>query len=98
MGLVVQKYGGSSLATPARIRTVAERIAARCAAGDLVVVVVRAMGDTTDDLLALGQAVSSQSQGREIDLLVSTGEVVSCALMSLALQNINVPARAFTGG
>lgn len=97
MSLIVQKYGGSSVAGPERIRLVAERIAARRALGDQVVVVVSAMGDTTDDLLALGCAVHSQGHGREVDLLVSTGEVVSCALMSLALQGIGVPARAFTG-
>lgn len=97
MSLIVQKYGGSSVATPARIRAVAERIAARCASGDRPVVVVSAMGDTTDELLALGRSVNSQGQGREIDLLVSTGEVVSCALLTLALQNVGVPARALTG-
>lgn len=98
MGLVVQKYGGSSVAGPERIRAVAERIAARRKAGDDVVVVVSAMGDATDDLLALAGEVHAQPYGREVDLLVSTGEVVSCALMSLALQNIGVAARAFTGG
>jgi aspartate kinase len=97
MTLIVQKYGGSSVATPARIRAVAQRVKAQWQAGDRLVVVVSAMGDTTDDLLALGKMLNSEAQGREVDLLVSTGEIVSCSLLALALQAIGVPARALTG-
>jgi aspartate kinase len=97
MTLIVQKYGGSSVATPARIRAVAQRVKAQCQAGNQLVVVVSAMGDTTDDLLALGKMLNSEAQGREVDLLVSTGEIVSCSLLALALQAVGVPARALTG-
>ncbi len=97
MSLIVQKYGGSSVATPARIRAVAQRVKARWQAGDRLVVVVSAMGDTTDDLLALGKLLNSEARGREVDLLVSTGEIVSCSLLALALQAVDVPARALTG-
>jgi aspartate kinase len=97
MSLIVQKYGGSSVATPARIRAVAQRVKVRWQAGDRLVVVVSAMGDTTDDLLALGKLLNSEARGREVDLLVSTGEIVSCSLLALALQAVGVPARALTG-
>src|SRR4051812_22767394 len=97
MALIVQKYGGSSVATPQHIRAVAERVIARRAAGHQLVVVVSAMGDTTDELLALAGQLHPEAQGREIDLLLSTGEVVSCALLALALQARGVPAQALTG-
>jgi len=97
MTLIVQKYGGSSVATPARIRAVAQRVKTGWQAGNRLVVVVSAMGDTTDDLLALGKMLNSEAQGREVDLLVSTGEIVSCSLLALALQAVGVPARALTG-
>src|SRR4051812_22755882 len=98
MTLIVQKYGGSSVATLERIAAVAERVGARGAAGHQLVVVVSAMGDTTDDLLALARALHPEARGRELDLLLSTGEVVSCALLALALQARGVPACALTGG
>ncbi len=98
MCLIVQKYGGSSVATPERIRAVAARVRARRAAGQEVVVVVSAMGDTTDDLLTLAHTLHPAAGGREVDLLLSTGEVVACALLALALQAVGVPARALTGG
>src|SRR5204862_7950939 len=82
---------------PARIRAVAQRGKTRWETGNRLVVVVSAMGDTTDDLLALGKLLNSEARGREVDLLVSTGEVVSCALLALALQAVGVPARALTG-
>ncbi len=85
------------MATTERIRAVAHRIRARHDQGDRLVVVVSAMGNTTDDLLALGLSLNPQAYGREVDLLMSTGEVVSCALLALALQDLGVPARAFTG-
>ena len=97
MSLIVQKYGGSSVATPARIRAVAQRVKSRWQAGDRLVVVVSAMGDTTDDLLALSKMLNSEARGREVDLLVSTGEIVSCSLLALALQAVGVPAHALTG-
>ncbi|MEO8288418.1 MAG: aspartate kinase [Chloroflexota bacterium] len=97
MSLIVQKYGGSSVANPARIKAVAQRIKARWQAGNRLVVVVSAMGDTTDDLLALGRTLNAEASGREVDLLVSTGEVVSCALLALALQAVGVPSCALTG-
>lgn len=98
MSIIVQKYGGSSVATLERIQAVAERVAARRAAGHELVVVVSAMGDTTDDLLDMARSLHAEARGRELDLLLSTGEVVSCALLALALQARGVPACALTGG
>jgi len=99
MALIVQKYGGSSVANVGRIRAVALRVAATVQAGHQVAVVVSAMGDTTDELLELaGQLNGTLEQARrEIDLLLSTGEIVSCALLSLAMQHLDLPARALTG-
>ncbi len=77
MGVIVQKYGGSSVADVARIQAVAARIAARVAGGAAVAVVVSAMGDTTDDLIALAQRVHPDPAARELDLLMSTGETVA---------------------
>ena len=97
MSLIVQKYGGSSVANTDRIKTVAERIIARREAGNDLVVVVSAMGDTTDDLLDLAHALNPDARGREVDLLLATGEIVSCSLLALALQARGVQARALTG-
>ena len=97
MTLVVQKYGGSSVAGVARMQAVAERVAATVAGGAQVVVVVSAMGDTTDELIALAEALHPDPAHREMDLLMSTGETVSCALLALALHAAGVPARALTG-
>src|SRR6476659_6805226 len=83
MSLIVQKYGGSSVATLERIQAVARRVSARLGEGHNLVVVVSAMGDSTDDLLAQVQAIHAEPARREVDLLLSTGEVVSCALMAL---------------
>ena len=77
MPIIVQKYGGTSLADADRIQNVARRVASRRAKGDEVVVVVSAMGSTTDDLLALAYRIARQPQERELDVLLSTGEVVS---------------------
>ena len=96
MGVVVQKYGGSSVATAERIRAVARRIAA--AAGDGMVVVVSARGDTTDDLLALAGEVATAPGGRELDQLLATGEAQSMALLALALCDLGVRARSLSGG
>ena len=80
MSLIVQKYGGSSVATLERIQAVAGASARAGAQGHSLVVVVSAMGDTTDDLLAQARACTPSPRDREVDLLLSTGEVVSCAL------------------
>jgi aspartate kinase len=97
VGLVVQKYGGSSVADAERIRRVAERIAARRRSGDDVVVVVSAMGDTTDELLALAEQVSPLPPGRELDMLLTAGERISMALLAMAIGTLGYEARSFTG-
>lgn len=98
MALVVQKYGGTSVAGPERIRRVAARVARTRREGREVVVVVSAMGDTTDRLIALAHEVARQPDERELDLLLSTGEVVSCTLLAMALKDLGVPAISLTGG
>jgi len=95
--LIVQKYGGSSLATAERIKAVACRIAAAREAGNDVVVVASAMGDTTDELIALAHQVTKRPPERELDLLLHTGEVVSCALLAMALRDLGHEAVALTG-
>jgi aspartate kinase len=86
--LVVQKFGGSSLAEATRIRHVAGRIAQARATGADLVVVVSAMGDTTDELLALAKQVSAAPPRRELDMLLTAGERISMALLSIALQDV----------
>jgi len=93
----VQKYGGSSLADAASIKRVAQRIVAAKKAGNDVVVVVSAMGDTTDELLALAHQVSPLPQGRELDMLLTAGERISEALLAMAIANLGHDARSFTG-
>lgn len=95
--LIVQKYGGSSVADVARIRAVAQRVARTRARGDQVVVVVSAMGNTTHELLALAREVSATPNRRELDMLISVGERVSVALIAMALAELGVPARSLTG-
>jgi aspartate kinase len=95
--IVVQKYGGSSVADVQKIQKVADKVAATKAAGRDVVVVVSAMGDTTDELLALAKQVSESPARRELDMLLSTGERISMALLSMALNARGVPAVSFTG-
>ena len=102
MALIVQKYGGTSVGTPERMRAVARRVAEGRRRGDDLVVVVSAMGDTTDDLLALaGQVVGeeslSQRHPREMDMLLSAGERISMALLAMAIGNLGQEARSFTG-
>lgn len=97
MALVVQKYGGSSLADEERIRRVAERIRRTKEAGSEVVVVVSAMGDTTDELIRLAHSVSENPDQRELDLLLSTGETVSATLVAMALQAMRCPVVSLTG-
>ena len=95
--LVVQKYGGSSLADADRIRHVARRISRERAAGSDLVVIVSAMGDTTDHLLELAGRITDDPDPREMDLLLATGEHMSGTLMAMALQAIGVPAISLTG-
>ncbi len=95
--LIVQKFGGSSLASVDHMRRVAARIAADRAAGRRLVVVVSAMGDTTDDLLALLRRLASRPSAREVDMLLSTGEQASAALLASALTAIGCPATSLTG-
>ncbi len=97
MSLAVQKYGGSSVADAERIRNVARRIAARRQQGDQLVVVVSAMGDTTDRLLALAGEVTEHPEARELDLLLSTGETVSVTLVAMALHALGVDAVSLSG-
>jgi aspartate kinase len=97
MGLVVQKYGGSSVSDAERIKRVAERIVATRKAGHDVCVVVSAMGDTTDELLDLAQQVSPLPPLRELDMLLTAGERISMALLAMAIQNLGSSARSFTG-
>ncbi|HEV2006042.1 MAG TPA: aspartate kinase [Candidatus Limnocylindrales bacterium] len=95
--LVVQKFGGSSLANADRIRQVAQRIARERATGVDLVVVVSAMGDTTDELLALAHAIADEPDPRELDVLLATGEHESATLVSMALHAIGVKAISLTG-
>jgi aspartate kinase len=97
VSLVVQKYGGSSVATAERIKRVAERIVATRKAGNDVVVVVSAMGDTTDDLMDLALQVSPVPPGRELDMLLTSGERISNALVAMAIHSLGAEARSFTG-
>lgn len=98
MALIVQKYGGSSVATAERILSVARRIVATKDAGNSVVVVVSAMGKTTDELIRLSQQVAPEPDERELDLLLSTGETVSCTLMAMALRGMGHQAVSLTAG
>jgi aspartate kinase len=97
MGLVVQKYGGSSVSDAERIKRVAERIVETKKDGHDVCVVVSAMGDTTDNLLDLAQQVSPLPPGRELDMLLTAGERISMALLAMAIQSLGLSARSFTG-
>ena len=97
MALIVQKYGGTSVGSADRIRSVAARIARRVQAGDRLVVVVSAMGDTTDELLALAAEMTDAPEERELDLLLSTGEIVSSTLLAMALKHAGHPAVALSG-
>jgi len=97
MAIVVQKYGGSSVADVEKLGRVADKVVAARNAGDEVVVVVSAMGKTTDQLLALAKQVDENPPRRELDMLLSTGERVSMALLSMAIQRRGAPAISFTG-
>jgi aspartate kinase len=97
MALVVQKYGGSSVADAEGIRRVAKRIVGTKQAGNQVVVVVSAMGDTTDELIDLANGVSPAPPGRELDMLLTSGERISMALLAMAIATLGMEARSFTG-
>ena len=97
MAIVVQKFGGTSVATPERIMSVAQRIVNRKRSGDKVVAVVSAMGKTTDELVGLAAAVNENPPTREMDRLLSTGEQVSMSLLAMAIDALGCPAMSFTG-
>ncbi len=95
--IIVQKYGGSSVADPQRLKVVASRVAATVRAGYRVVVVVSAMGKATDELYALARSISSAPPRRELDMLLSSGERISMALLAMALHELGLDAISFTG-
>jgi len=97
MALIVQKYGGTSVGDAERIKRVARRIVDSAAAGNQVCVVVSAMGDTTDDLFTLAEQITSTPQGREMDMLLTAGERISMALLSMAIIALGREAVSFTG-
>ena len=98
MGLIVQKYGGSSVGNLKRIKKVAERILEYRQHGHSLVVVVSALGDTTDELLTLAEKITNAPSKRELDMLMSTGEQISIALVAMAIHALGYPAVSFTGG
>ncbi len=95
--IIVQKYGGACLETPAKIRAVAKSLADLRGRGHQVVAIVSAMGKTTDELIEMAHQVSPQPNRRELDMLLTTGERISMSLMSMALSDLGVPAISFTG-
>jgi aspartate kinase len=97
MALIVQKYGGTSVGSVERILSVAARVMKTVRAGNSLVVVVSAMGKSTDELVKLANSISTNPSRREMDMLLSTGEQVSIALLSMALQELGQPAISLTG-
>lgn len=96
--MIVKKYGGSALETPKRIQAVAEEIKAHLLkTPEPMIIVVSAMGDTTDQLLKMGRDLYQQASARELDMLISAGERMSMAMMTIALQKVGLPAISFTG-
>ena len=95
--IIVQKYGGACLETPAKIRAVARSLADLHGRGHRVVAIVSAMGKTTDQLIQMAYQVSPTPNRRELDMLLTTGERISMSLMSMALSDLGVPAISFTG-
>ena len=95
--MIVQKFGGSSVANAEKLQRVAERIVAAAQAANRVVVVVSAMGDTTDELIKLAESISPQPPEREMDMLVSCGEQISSALLAMAVSRRGPAAISFTG-
>lgn len=98
MALIVQKFGGSSVANVERIQRVARRVVDTVQAGNRVVVVVSAMGDTTDDLIEIARELSPNPSAREMDMLMTTGEQISIAMLAIAIQALGTPSISFTGG
>ena len=97
MALIVQKYGGTSVGSPERIKNVARRVAQWANRGHQLVVVVSAMAGETNRLIALAKEVQSSPDPRELDVMVSTGEQVTIALLAMALMDQGVKARSYTG-
>src|SRR5262250_1471656 len=97
MAIIVQKYGGSSVADVGKLKYVAERVMQTARAGHQVVVVVSAMGDTTDELLSLARKISANPDRRELDMLLSAGERISMAVLSMAIRELGGDAISFTG-
>ena len=98
MSLIVQKYGGTSVGTIERIQAVAEKVQAFRNRGDSVVVVVSAMSGETNRLIGLAREIEAEPSAREMDVLVSTGEQVTIALLTIALHKLGCDARSYTGG
>ena len=98
MSLIVQKYGGTSVGSPERIKNVARRVAQWAARGHEIVVVVSAMSGETNRLISLARDIQAQPDARELDVIVSTGEQVTIALLAMALKELGVQARSYTGG
>src|ERR1700689_2939553 len=97
MALIVQKYGGTSVGSPERIKNVAGRVAKNRAKGDQIVVVVSAMSGVTDNLIKLAREIMPLPTEREMDMLLATGEQTTIALTAMALHAINIPAVSLTG-
>src|SRR3970282_133996 len=98
MALIVQKYGGTSVANVERIRAVAERVAKFKMLGHQVVVVLSAMSGETNRLIGLAKQIQASPDPRELDMMVSTGEQVTIALLAMALKDLGLKARSYTGG
>lgn len=96
MAIIVQKYGGSSVGTPEKIKNVANTVVNKVKGGNSLVVVVSAMGDTTDDLIALAGKITDNPDKRELDALLSTGEMMSCALLAMAIKDLGYDAISYT--
>ena len=97
LGTVVMKFGGTSVGDPEKLKRVAERMVATCEAGNRVVGVLSAMGDTTDALVELAHKISPDPDPREMDMLISVGERISCALAAMAIHDLGHEAISFTG-
>ena len=97
MKILVQKFGGSSVANVKRIKRVAQRVVSYKKKGFKLVVVVSALGDTTDDLITLAEQITDAPSAREMDMLLSTGEQISCALLAMAIEELGFEAISFTG-
>ena len=97
MGLIVQKFGGTSVADADRIRNVARIITETCRKGNQVVAVLSAQGDTTDDLIAKAAEINPKASKREMDMLLSTGEQISCSLCAMAIEAMGYPVVSLTG-